>query len=137
MTQNLYKTPTSHPALYERRNLALCGYLSDLVAIQAITPKLEQLSLMVWDRLQQAVLSGDRCLQIPSICPGHASNLMYTWNRDEHYLECEIFEQGEIEFFYRNRNTGETWGEDMTSALLPLDQPFSEEILQKTDLFVE
>jgi hypothetical protein len=139
MTSPPYLPPSvTLSALHERQDSVLYNNLTELVAIQAITPKLEQLSIMVWDRLQQVFLNGDhRCLQIPSVCPGNVSNLMYTWNKDDHYLECEIFEEGEIEFFYRNRNTGETWGEDVTSDALTPDQTFSEQILQKTGLFVE
>jgi hypothetical protein len=46
-------------------------------------------------------------LEVPDACPGNDDNFMYTWSKDEHYLECEIFSNGAIEFFYRDRTSGE------------------------------
>jgi hypothetical protein len=57
---------------------------------------------------------------------------MYSWSKAEHYLECEISGSGEIEFFYRNRKTGEDWGKDIT-----LEQGFSTDILHYLTLFGE
>jgi hypothetical protein len=130
MTQNLYYS-TTEPMLLQRQ---LQVPLADLVTTQAITTELAKLCEQVWFGL---VATHDRPFPLPAICPGDANNLMYTWNHGEHYLECEIFEQGEIEFFYRNRHTGETWGEDLTAASLLTRNPFSQEVLQKTSLFIE
>jgi len=51
-------------------------------------------------------------LQIPDACIGENDNLMYVWETVEHYLESEIFNDGKIEWFYRNKNTEENWGTD-------------------------
>jgi hypothetical protein len=90
------------------------------------------LSWYVWKALKSLFEATGRCLEVPDACPGSKDNFMYTWSESEHYLECEIFATGEIEFFYRNRNTGEVWGEDTT-----LEQGFSTDILEKASFFIE
>jgi hypothetical protein len=71
-------------------------------------------------------------LSVPDACPGQNNNFMYTWSKGKYYLECEIFGSGEVEFFYKNRETGDVWGEDTT-----LEEGFSSNILDKVALFVE
>ncbi|WP_293156983.1 MULTISPECIES: hypothetical protein [unclassified Microcoleus] len=90
------------------------------------------LSWYVWNALKSLFEATGRCLEVPDACPGSKDNFMYTWSESEHYLECEIFATGEIEFFYRNRQTGEVWGEDTT-----LEQGFSADILEKASFFIE
>lgn len=90
------------------------------------------LSWFVWEALKSFFEETGLCLEVPDACPGLRDNFMYTWSKSEHYLECEIFGSGEIEFFYRNRNTGEVWGEDTT-----LEQGFSANILNKGSFFSE
>ncbi|MEG4084623.1 hypothetical protein [Microcoleus sp. POL10_C6] len=90
------------------------------------------LSWFVWEALKRFFEETGLCLEVPDACPGLRDNFMYTWSKSEHYLECEIFGSGEIEFFYRNRNTGEVWGEDTT-----LEQGFSANILNKGSFFSE
>lgn len=77
-------------------------------------------------------------LEVPDACPGLRDNFVYTWSKSEHYLECEIFGSGEIEFFYRNRNTGEVWGEDyhINDHGFP-DSVYDEILLDKLSYFVE
>lgn len=79
---------------------------------------------------------GNKVLEIPDCCPSESNegdfHIILTWDKDEHYLECEIFNNGDIEFFYRNRFTKQDWGEDTT-----LTQPLSEEVIEKLSLFVE
>lgn len=90
------------------------------------------LSWSVWEALKSLFEAKGLCLEVPDACPGSKDNFMYTWSKSEHYLECEIFGSGEIEFFYRNRNTEEVWGEDTT-----LEQRFSTDIFNKASLFLE
>lgn len=89
------------------------------------------LSWLVWETLKTQFVVKGLYLEVPDACPGSRDNFMYTWSRSEHYLECEIFATGEVEFFYRNRSTGEVWGEDTT-----LEQGFSTDILDKVSLFL-
>jgi len=70
-------------------------------------------------------------LQPPDACPGESDNLMFVWNKGEHYLECEVFGNGAVEFFYRNRLTDERWGEDIT-----LESKLTPAIIKKLMLFL-
>jgi hypothetical protein len=96
------------------------------------TEKVLNLSWSVWEALKTLFeKTKELCLEVPDACPGSKDNFMYTWSKSEHYLECEIFGTGEVEFFYRNRN-GENWGEDTT-----IERGFSANILQFLTLFTD
>ena len=84
----------------------------------------------VWENLRELFSSKHLYLEVPDACPGYRDNFMYNWSKGEHYLECEIFGGGEVEFFYRNDKNNEIWGEDIT-----VDQGFSTTILNKVALF--
>jgi hypothetical protein len=46
--------------------------------------------------------------------PSNKSDSLHTWQKDEHYLEYEVFlGRGVCEFFYRNKKTGEVYGRDI------------------------
>jgi hypothetical protein len=70
-------------------------------------------------------------LEIPDACPGESDNFMFLWNKGEHHLECEIFGNGAVEFFYRNRSTNEVWGEDIT-----IESKLTPAIMKRLMLFV-
>ena len=82
----------------------------------------------VWKDLRSVFSSKNKCLEVPDACPGYNDNFMYTWSKGEHYLECEIFGSGEVEFFYRTNN--DVWGED-----IKIGQDFSTAIIEKVALF--
>ena len=88
-------------------------------------------SWQVWRELSGHFSEQGLCLEVPDACPGQTNNFMYTWSKAEHYLECEIFDDGAVEFFYRNRKSSEVWGEDTT-----LEHGFSTAVLKKANLFV-
>ncbi|MBW4635963.1 MAG: hypothetical protein KME30_30000 [Iphinoe sp. HA4291-MV1] len=119
----------------ERHNL-LHQYLDSLktevihVGETKFTISMLEIAWNVWNKLRSYFLSIDLCLEVPDACPGENNNFMYTWSKAEHYLECEIFGTGEIEFFYRNRNNSYVWGEDTT-----FEQGFSTAILEKLTFF--
>jgi hypothetical protein len=87
-------------------------------------------SWQTWKILSDYFATKSLCLEVPDACPGQNNDFVYTWSRAEHYLECEIFDTGEVEFFYRNRNSAEVWGEETT-----LEQGFSTSIIRKVSIF--
>jgi hypothetical protein len=87
-------------------------------------------SWQTWNALSIYFSRKSLRLEVPDACPGQDNDFMYTWSKSEHYLECEIFGNRTIEFFYRNRNSGEVWGEETT-----LEQGFSTSILGKVSIF--
>lgn len=124
---------------YQQRSQGLRLYLDSLKNEVRITGEVEfsekviELSWSVWEAIKSQLLEVKGLhLEVPDACPGAKDNFMYTWSKAEHYLECEIFGTGEIEFFYRNRNNGQVWGEDTT-----LEQAFSTDILDKASLFIK
>jgi hypothetical protein len=94
------------------------------------TKSILEYSWQVWNALSLHFSRNSLCLEVPDACPGQNNDFMYTWSKAEHYLECEIFGDGGIEFFYRNRSSGKVWGEDTT-----LEQGFPTSILEKVELF--
>lgn len=120
----------------EKRHQGLRLYLDSLYSEARSTGESEFTSLVidiawqVWERLRNYFLVNGLYLEVPDACPGKKDNFMYSWSRGEHYFECEIFGSGEVEFFYRNRNNSEVWGEDTT-----LEQEFSKAVLEKAALF--
>jgi len=84
----------------------------------------------------------NKVLEVPDCCPSESNegnfHIMFIWDKDEHYLECEIFNSGVIEFFYRNRDSGEDWGWDLNySVVKPGFNNHSDELIDKLSLFVE
>ena len=140
LSKNLPGTPKKVEAIHpqQQRYEHLRVYLDSLKNEARVTGETEfservlNLSWSVWERLTSLFQARGQWLEVPDACPGSKNNFMYTWSKSEHYLECEIFGTGEIEFFYRNRNTGEVWGDDTT-----LEQGFSGDILDKASLFIE
>jgi len=87
----------------------------------------------MWERLnREVVITPGKHLTIPNTCPGSNDNIMYTWFQKGHYLECEVFGDGNVEFFYRNFKDKQVWGEDTT-----FDKDFSIDIVDKILYFVQ
>jgi hypothetical protein len=122
----------------QKRSQELQVYLESLKNEARDTREVEfsesviNLSGLVWGSLKSSFDGQGLCLKVPDACPGLNNNFMYTWSNADHYLECEIFGTGEIEFFYKDRNNGQVWGEDTT-----LEKGFSTDILDKAALFIE
>lgn len=70
-------------------------------------------------------------MPIPSAGTGPDGVMYYSWDREEHHLEAEIYPDQNSEFFYRNRQTGELWGEYYSDGALPV------ELLSKLSLFFD
>lgn len=83
-------------------------------------------------QLLKTIESSDLILMSPDACPGESNNIMFLWEKEDYYLECEIFEDGAVEFFYKNRITNEKWGEDTT-----IDQKLTSEISNVLKLFAK
>lgn len=120
----------------ERRHQELKAYLDTLrpqansTGIDGFTISVLDTAWQTWEKLKEYFLLKGLCLEVPDACPGQSDNFMYAWSKGEHYLECEIFGNKALEFFYQNRNTNEVWGEDTT-----LEQEFSAAVLEKVALF--
>lgn len=115
----------------ERQRDTIYTYLSSL-ALDDFGPASSELSKTVevgrilWQKLSSLLSNLDRCLVEPNVCPGDDGHIMYSWIKEELYLECEFWESGKVEFFYRNRDSGELWGEDTS-----IDEEFSAQAIEK------
>ena len=84
----------------------------------------------------------NQVLEVPDCCPNNGSqgdfHIMFTWDKEEHYLECEIMNSGIIEFFYRNHFTKDVlgWDTDYGLSQAGLTNEGSM-MLDKLSLFVE
>lgn len=47
--------------------------------------------------------------EIPDACTGPDGMVGLSWNRNEHHLEVDIHPDGDLEFYYCNRETLESW----------------------------
>jgi len=83
-----------------------------------------------WDLWQAIRKAAGPSLPIPSAGTGPQGVMFYSWDKGDHHLETEIFPDRDTEFFYRNRQTGELWGEDYSGGALPAG------LLEKFSLFV-
>ena len=68
-------------------------------------------------------------VDIPDACFSYDS-FMYCFDRGQHYFECEIFINGVVEFFYKNRATSELWGEDSW-----VENKLSKDVIEKLKIF--
>ncbi len=106
----------------ERSRIAdLKRYLGQVSSHEEEEPLISEstaaLSLKAWSEIWS--VSGRR-LPVPDACPGPEGQLLYTWDREEHHLELEIFPDGRGELFYRNRKSGELWDlEYMVEDFIP------------------
>ena len=82
-----------------------------------------QLWLILWEQNMN--------LPLPSACTGPDGQIMYSWDKNEHHFEVEILPNKPMEFFYKNRLTGELWGE-----VYILSEPLSNEVLEKLNLLI-
>lgn len=78
------------------------------------------------------LLQKAQVLEVPDACIGDGKGFMFTWEKDEHYLECEIFEDQSIEFFYKNKASNELAYSDAST----LEDGFPDTLLHKMSFFV-
>lgn len=97
--------------------------------------KVLNLSWLIWEKLEEIIKQKGFILSVPNACPGLNNNFMYTWSNTDHYLECEIFGTGEVEFFYvkyMDKKHEKVWGEDTSFDKL---DSLSNDVLEKLLFF--
>jgi len=99
-------------------------YLGTARDLGEISPHTAQFALSAWIKLS-AELRG--LLQVPDAATGSEGEVLYSWDRNEHHLELEIFANDKAEFFYLNRVSNETW-EDELQPTTPISEPIAEKI---------
>lgn len=84
----------------------------------SLTKKVIDNSVGVWNKL-----STNKNLSIPDVCYGDDDNILFIWDNNTIYLECEIFGDGRVEFFNRNRTN-----EKLDFIEITIDNEISEDI---------
>lgn len=87
------------------------------------------LARSVW--MEILCVSNNR-MPVPAACTGPDGQILYAWDKGRHHLEVEIFADQPAEFFYRDSDTGELWGEDHAITGGPLPS----EVAEKLELFI-
>lgn len=132
-------SPSDYQVARARR---MIEYLNSLREEAITINKSDQIVNVAYNCLQKlcgTLMSHNKVLEIPDCCPNNGTegdfHIMFTWDKDEHYLECEVLVDGTAEFFYSNRLSKEVWGEDY---LLLENKLFSDNVLfDKLSYFVE
>jgi hypothetical protein len=106
----------------------LVDYLNGIADQELVTPGVARLAWQAWTALSNSM---SNALLVPDACPGPNGELLYTWDRDGHHLELEIFSDAPAEFFYENDGSGEAW-----EAAFVIGEPVPPEALDRLRLFV-
>ena len=111
-----------------RRVQGLVDYLYRITDEELVTSRLTRMAWEAWAALSNIM---NNALLVPDACPGPNGELLYTWDRDGHHLELEIFLEAAAEFFYENDASGEVW-----ESVFVIGEPVSAEVQDKLRLFV-
>lgn len=93
----------------------------------SISPDMARSANMAWRLIWKA---SDFKIPVPAAGTGPDGEMFYAWNAGRHHLELEIIAGQPAEFFYRDRETGEYWGEDYD-----VGSPLPAKIVAKLGLF--
>lgn len=123
----IYKNSiTSH----QSRVKGLKSYMDELVFYEPHLKPIVELSMEVLRGLTEVMGILNLTLAVPNACPGENNNFMFVWDSNLHYLECEVFINGVVEFFYKDRTSGFVWGLD-----LPGDEDNLHELMARLLMF--
>jgi hypothetical protein len=76
-------------------------------------------------------LSSGGKIPVPAACTGPDGEMFYSWDRGRHHLELEIIPGQPSEFFYRDRDTEQFWGEDYN-----VGDPLPDKVVETLPLFL-
>ena len=93
---------------HEAQEARLRKYLSALSEGDVDSDTAER-AWSIWKRLA-STRQGD--MAVPGCDAGEERQVLLIWNNGEHHFDAEIFADGAVEFFYRNRRTGRTGSYD-------------------------
>jgi hypothetical protein len=74
-----------------------------------IAPDTASQAITAWRQIWKA---SEYKMPVPAAATGPDGEMFYVWNAGRYHLELEIIPGRPAEFFYRDRETGEFWGED-------------------------
>ncbi len=89
-------------------------YLEHLTSIGLATSHTEHVRCY-WARLRHVLPT----VRIPAAGPTADGALQLAWDRGRHHVDLDIYADGRVDWFYLDRNTGETAGGEGTSSRVP------------------
>ncbi len=108
LEQTIVASHKNVSANHEAHEARLRKYLSAL-SESDIDPATAERAWNLWKRLASA-RQGDTA--VPGCDAGDERQVLLIWNNGEHHFDAEVFADGAVEFFYRNRRTGRTGSHD-------------------------
>lgn len=113
-------------ATYDQRQAHLFDFVDEAVRFEDVEPVLANRAIAAWKSLKDAFgVAAAEALPVPD-----ASSTYATWyycsDQGVHHLMLEIPLKGQMDFFYRNRQSGELWEEDYVET-----EPLSAALLEK------
>lgn len=85
-------------------------FLAYLHGVSSISSQTAELARQVWSDILKVTCCS---MPVPSASTSPDGTMFFSWDRDDHHFELEVFPPDRpSELFYRNRATGELWGED-------------------------
>lgn len=109
------------------REQRLSRFISDLRDKKIIT---DVAALRAWNIWKQLSKCKGKSLRVPDASAGPDDAFIFIWNKDEHHLELEIFPGGALDFFYRNRKSGDLW-----SSEYKVGEILAQDVLEKLAIF--
>lgn len=94
-----------------------------------IASETASLAALAWNLIQEA---SEGKASVPAACTGPDGQMLYSWDCGRHHLELEIYPNKPAEFFYKDRQTRELWGEDYN-----VGDPIPDEAVEKFRLFAK
>lgn len=97
--------------------------------LERVSSTTANLAATAWRLVREA--SGGR-MRVPDAAAGPDGEMFYSWDDRRHHLELEIISGQPSEWFYRDRETGDFWGEDWS-----LGEPLPEKAVVALELFCD
>jgi hypothetical protein len=92
-----------------RRLERLTTFLSARVRDGALRSAVQDLAWKAW---QDAERAAGTSLVVPDVSAAAENTVLFTWDGGEHHLELEVSAEDGASYFYRNRISGEIWGDE-------------------------
>jgi hypothetical protein len=115
---------------FRAKQLPLLEYFEKLRADGAITDQVYETAVELWSKISSTITAS---LPEPDAAPGENGRLMIAFDDGVRHLEFEISTDGPIEAFELDRNTRETWDDEMFSRPVEI----SPTLIEKLTAYVE
>jgi hypothetical protein len=103
---------TSMPQKFLAESWEHLKYLEEVSTGGNPPPVAREVAALARDAWTDILAASGFQIPVPSACTGPDGQIFYSWDNGRHHLELEITPGVPAFFFYRDRLTKQTWGED-------------------------